>query len=443
MRYQTSASNNPSSKKPNSIAAVRPQRTAYLQRQRHLFLALVGTLIAVLSVALFLGREAQAQTTQTVGDVAAPVQEKTTQAQQEPAPEPTAPTQDQTTQPVSDKTAPVEKQAAPVEEQAAPTQQTAEPVQKTAEATQPVVTTIEGTAEPVKQPVEQGADTAAQTAEPVGGSLQQAANPVVGTAEQTTQPIEETVDPIVKPVQNTVSPVIDPIVKPVEAGPVQQTDLPVGGSPVGSSPVSPTPQPIDPLKGQTRQTAQPVAAPAASDPMLRAEGPPVAGPSLEAGSLQASREPLVTRLEGNAPIPSAARVSASSAPHEVAAPESAPADTEQASLTATMGGGRLAFPFFSEGDHSSILDSATATTVHNASGQVPQPLPYSGTLPVLPAPTSSSASGGSSSFSGAGRDVKGVLTFFLILILGGKCVWHARDFLKPDSAFQLPIKQPG
>jgi len=27
--------------------------------------------------------------------------------------------------------------------------------------------------------------------------------------------------------------------------------------------------------------------------------------------------------------------------------------------------------------------------------------------------------------------------------LGGKCVWHARDFLKPDSAFQLAIEQPG
>jgi hypothetical protein len=429
VRYQPFKPDNPSSKKPDTIAALTPQRATYLQPQGRFIIALVGTLIAVLSIALLLGREAQAETTQPVNDLAASVQEETTPAQQEPAPELTAPTQDQTTQPVSDKTAPVEEQAAPVEDQVAPTQQ----------ATEPVVSTIEDTAEPV----EQGADTAAQTAEPVGGSLQQAANPVVGTAEQTTQPIEETVDPIVKPVQNTVSPVIDPIVKPVEAGPVQQTDLPVGGSPVGSSPVSPTPQPIDPLKGQTRQTAQPVAAPAASDPMLRAEGPPVAGPSLEAGSLQASREPLVTRLEGNAPIPSAARVSASSAPHEVAAPESAPADTEQASLTATMGGGRLAFPFFSEGDHSSILDSATATTVHDASGQAPQPLPYSGTLPVLPAPTSSSASGGSSSSSGADRDLKGVLASFLILILGGKLVWDARDFLKPDSAFQLPIKQPG
>jgi hypothetical protein len=272
--------------------------------------------------------------------------------------------------------------------------------------------------------------------DPVVKPVQNTVNPVT---DPVVKPVQNTVDPVVKPVENTV----DPIVKPVEAGPVQQTDLPDGGSPVGSSPVSPTPQPIDPLKGQTRQTAQPVAAPATSDPMLRTEGPPVAGPSLEAGSLQPSREPLVPRLEGNAPIPSAARVSASSAPHEVAAPESAPADTEQASLTATMGGGRLAFPFFSEGDHSSILDSATATTVHNASGQAPQPLPYSGTLPVLPAPTSSSASGGSFSSSGGDRDLKGVLASFLILILGGKFVWYARDFLKPDSAFQVPIKQPG
>jgi hypothetical protein len=81
--------------------------------------------------------------------------------------------------------------------------------------------------------------------------------------------------------------------------------------------------------------------------------------------------------------------------------------------------------------------------VHNASSQVPQPLPYSGTLPVLPAPTSSSASGGSSSLSGAGRDLDSALALILILILGGKFVWHARDFLKPDSAFHLLIKQPG
>jgi len=126
-----------------------------------------------------------------------------------------------------------------------------------------------------------------------------------------------------------------------------------------------------------------------------------------------------------------------------AASESAPADSEQASLTATVGERRLAVPFFSEVEYSSILDFATATTVHNASGQVPQPLPYSGTPPALPAPTSSSASGGSSSFSGAGRDLDGALAFVLILILGGKFVWYARDFLKPDCAFQVPIKQPG
>jgi hypothetical protein len=90
-----------------------------------------------------------------------------------------------------------------------------------------------------------------------------------------------------------------------------------------------------------------------------------------------------------------------------------------------------------------MLDSATATTVHNASSQAPQPLPYSGTLPVLPAPTSSSASGGSSSFSGAGPDTGGTLALFLILFLGGKFAWYARDFLKPDSPFRLIVNQPG
>jgi hypothetical protein len=277
-------------------------------------------------------------------------------------------------------------------------------------------------------------------------------NPVTKPVENTISPV---IDPIVKPVQKSVDPVVEPVketvdavvgpventdkLDPVAGGPVQRTELPLGDPPVGSSPVSPTPQPTDQFTGPTRQTAQPVAAPAASDPMLRAERSPVAGSAIEAGSLQAGREPLVTRLEGNTPAQSAARVSTSSPLNEVAAP----AESEQASLTATMGGGRLAIPFFSDGERSSISDFATASTGHNASSQMPQPLPYSGTLPVLPAPSSSSASGGSSSFSGVGRNLDGALALILILILGGKFVWYARDFVKPDSAFQLLIKQPG
>jgi len=128
----------------------------------------------------------------------------------------------------------------------------------------------------------------------------------------------------------------------------------------------------------------------------------------------------------------------------VYAPGAALAGSEQAPPTVTtMGGGRLRVPFFSEGELSSILDFAAATTVHDASGQAPQPLPYSGTLPVLPAPAPSSASGGTSGLSGAGRDLHGALAFFLVLTLGGKFAWYARDFLKPDSAFLLPINQPG
>jgi hypothetical protein len=108
-----------------------------------------------------------------------------------------------------------------------------------------------------------------------------------------------------------------------------------------------------------------------------------------------------------------------------------------------MGGEPLAVPFFPVGERSSILDFGTATTVHHASGQVPQPLPYSGTLPpLLPAPTSSSASGGSSSFSSASRDLEGALAILLILFLGGNFAWYARNFLKPDSPFQLIVNQP-
>jgi hypothetical protein len=68
-------------------------------------------------------------------------------------------------------------------------------------------------------------------------------------------------------------------------------------------------------------------------------------------------------------------------------------------------------------------------------------LPFSGTPPI---PASGSTSGGSApSSGGAGPQLSCALALVLIALLGGKFLWHRRDFLKPDSPFQLIVNQPG
>ena len=112
---------------------------------------------------------------------------------------------------------------------------------------------------------------------------------------------------------------------------------------------------------------------------------------------------------------------------------------QQDLLTPTTSGRPAVAPlFFSAGEHSSIVDFVT-TTVYGTSNQLPRSLPFSGALPAA-----GSAPGGSvPSLGGAGPDLGGVITLLLIALLGGKFVWYAHQFLKPNSAFRLLINQPG
>lgn len=146
MINRTSKFDNPTSEKVLAAADVERRYTAHLQ-QRRLILTLAGTLIALFSVALFLGKEAQAQVTQVVNDQTAPALEDAATAQQEPAPVQTAPIQDQAVQPVADSTATVQEQAAPVEEQVTPIRQTTDPVRETVE---PVQQSVEPATDPVQ-----------------------------------------------------------------------------------------------------------------------------------------------------------------------------------------------------------------------------------------------------------------------------------------------------
>ena len=92
---------------------------------------------------------------------------------------------------------------------------------------------------------------------------------------------------------------------------------------------------------------------------------------------------------------------------------------------------------------SSLFDSFTATAAaaaaHDAASRSPWS-PFSGT-PQIPA--SGGASGGSApSSGGTGYQLSGALALVLISLLGGKFLWYRRDFLKPDSPFQLIVNQP-
>jgi hypothetical protein len=102
----------------------------------------------------------------------------------------------------------------------------------------------------------------------------------------------------------------------------------------------------------------------------------------------------------------------------------------------------LALTLFSAAERSSLLDSlTTAAAMHEVSSQSPWSLPFSG---APPAPASGGASGVSAASSGGtGPQLGGALALLLIALLGGKFLWYARNFLKPDSPFQLIVNQPG
>ena len=84
----------------------------------------------------------------------------------------------------------------------------------------------------------------------------------------------------------------------------------------------------------------------------------------------------------------------------------------------------------------SSLEGSSSSHALVGDPRVPQSLPFSG---APPAP----ASGGSAASSGGtGPQLGGALALLLIALLGGKFLWYARNFLKPDSPFQLIVNQP-
>jgi hypothetical protein len=58
-------------------------------------------------------------------------------------------------------------------------------------------------------------------------------------------------------------------------------------------------------------------------------------------------------------------------------------------------------------------------------------------------PAVGSLSGGSSLSSSSGGLWAGILGLLVVLLFGGKFLWFARDFLKPNAALLLAIERPG
>ena len=120
---------------------------------------------------------------------------------------------------------------------------------------------------------------------------------------------------------------------------------------------------------------------------------------------------------------------------------------QQVSLTAPSSEGRSSVvgSLSAVEAYSSLFDSLTTTAAtaaaHDASSRSPGSVPFSGAPPV---PASGSTSGGSAPGSGGtGHQLSGALALVLIALLGGKFLWYRRDFLRPDSPFQLIVNQPG
>ena len=122
------------------------------------------------------------------------------------------------------------------------------------------------------------------------------------------------------------------------------------------------------------------------------------------------------------------------------APLSATAATSRGSEVPSFSMGELSIA-----EHSSILDSIldSVSTARSAQDVLPQSLPFSEAMPAAPAAGGFAGGSATSSGGAGGLDLGGVLAALLASLLGGKFVWYARKFLKPNSAFHLIVNQPG
>jgi hypothetical protein len=88
------------------------------------------------------------------------------------------------------------------------------------------------------------------------------------------------------------------------------------------------------------------------------------------------------------------------------------------------------------------LKTAVISSINNAlPTQIPQPFSLGSAVPAAGSSSGGSGSGSSGGSSG-GFDL-GALALLSILLLSGKFLWNAQNFLKPSTALIPILERPG
>jgi hypothetical protein len=276
-------------------------------------------------------------------------------------------------------------------------------------------------------------------------------NPVVDPVVDVVNPVVDVVNPVVDPVVDVVNPVVDPVVDVVN--PVVD---PVNNAPISDTLIS-APVPPGPVDDVTAPATAPATtlspAPAVSAPAVGAGLDPVATEGVVPSATPVSQTAFPTPTlvwETNPSVGSSSLGSGPGALHseQQGAPEGvlrAPLiSTSQDDLAATgqvpVQTGILSAPRSIAANLSLMIGAGVAalgSLLDEAKGLLDR-MPQS--FPSAPAPAGSSSS---SSSGGSGFQLLGALALLSILLLGGKHLWSAREFIKPSSALLPIIERPG
>jgi hypothetical protein len=279
-------------------------------------------------------------------------------------------------------------------------------------------------------------------AEPALNTVKQTANDTHSQLSETTQPVlnkaQKQLDNVAQPVLNTAEQALAPAKQPVEQvlDPVEQTLVPptqqASELPAQQQQVlAPAEQALGPAIGADQVALVPVLGEATSLPEVAL----ILGDQL---ALPQRTDSWTSQLAIN---PSSVLGAA-----KIISLDSSGSTTLPATLSDFEGfsGKPLverrqditgALPSINE--HPLVFDSARAQSIPS---QIPQPFPAGA---ILAAGSSSGvSSSGSSGGSNGGLDL-GALALLSILLLSGKFLWNAQNFLKPSTALIPILERPG
>ncbi|HEV2124012.1 MAG TPA: hypothetical protein VGW38_14700, partial [Chloroflexota bacterium] len=372
------------------------------------------------------------------------------------------------------------------------------PVEETLEPVGEVVGTVDEVVDPIVAPVRDQVvgpivsplkdEVVDPVIDPVVDPIKnQIVDPVLNPIKDVVSPVEDTVDPIVKPVVDPIQDAIDPVQDTV--GPViEDVTLPaINDAPPASAPV---PAPVDGAAAPATAPATiPTTAPATTLSPTPAVSAPVAGTGLDPvvteggipfggqtyfspqmGAIEDHRPALSTPGMGWETSPSGGSSSLSSQP-------AAPVGVQQVGMPqGTLEGALGAALVSSSPDESmgtkeaflvrttilsglrsveanpSLIGAAAALAAldHHLLAQAKgflEGMPLSslpaGAMPAAPGGPSGASGGSGGSSGGGGFELIGALALLSAMLLGGKHLRSAREFIKPSSALLAIIERPG